>query len=228
MAKWTEAKKQDTGMGDILRINLSKDVTPGNPITIRILGKYVARYVRWVTLTDGNKRTVECLGFNRDKEIWDNDDNDPLKGAVNEKGEEIDPQFAYAVQCIDRSDGKVKLVELKKTVFNELVAYAQRNDYGDFTDEDNGYDITIEKEKTGPLPINVKYKVVPARNNTPLTKEERDLPRYDLDKLYPRPTVEEQRAWLIENTNYLDDIADENTSSITEGADEDIPDDIPF
>ena len=32
----------------------------------------------------------------------------------------------------------------------------------------NGYDITIKKEKTGPLPQNVKYSIIPARGNSPL------------------------------------------------------------
>ena len=41
--------------------------------------------------------------------------------------------------------------------------------------EADGYDITIKKEKTGPLPQNVKYSCLPARNNSPLTEEEKGL-----------------------------------------------------
>ena len=76
--------------------------------------------------------------------------------------------------------------------------------------EADGYDITIKKEKTGPLPQNVKYSCLPARNNSPLTEEEKGLELFDLSKIYKRQTYEEQKEWLLQNTSYFaGDVSDE-------------------
>jgi len=223
MASWGNAKPAETG--DICRINLSKDIQNGGEITVRIIGNYIARHVYWLQLNDGNKRTVECLGFNRETEAFDNEANDPLNGKFGHDGKELKPQFAYVIQCIDRADGKIKIIELKKTVFNELVAWAQHKDYGDFTNDETGYDITIKKNKTGPLPINVEYKTIPGRSNSPLTKEEKALKRYDLEKLYPHPSLDEQIGFLRENTDLLDDMSDAPVNG-TIGEGDDVPNDL--
>lgn len=53
------------------------------------------------------------------------------------------------------------------------------------------------------VPQNVKYAVRPGRNVTPLTDEEKSLELYELDAIFKRPTYEEQKEYLIKNTNYF-------------------------
>jgi hypothetical protein len=50
------------------------------------------------------------------------------------------------------------------------------------------------------VPQNVKYTVIPARNNSALTAAERELELYDLSKIFKRQTYDEQKQWLLENT----------------------------
>jgi hypothetical protein len=111
---------------------------------------------------------------------------------------------------IDRSDGKIKLFDLRATIYSQIVDYATNPDYGNPASDADGYDITIKKEKTGPLPQNVKYSCLPARNNSPLTEEEKGLELFDLSKIYKRQTYEEQKEWLLQNTSYFaGDVSDE-------------------
>ena len=73
-----------------------------------------------------------------------------------------------------------------------------------------GQYITIKKEKTGPLPQNVKYSIIPARNNAPLSDVEKELELFDLSKIYKRQSYDEQKEWLLQNTAYFaGDVSDE-------------------
>ena len=68
----------------------------------------------------------------------------------------------------------------------------------------------IKKEKTGPLPQNVKYTVVPARSNSAVTEEEKALELFELDRIYKRQTYDEQKEWLLQNTAFFaSDVSDE-------------------
>lgn len=192
---WSQLKKPQSG-GDrteIVRVRLDKETT-----RLRILGNVLPRYIRWVVTNEGKKYPLECLSFDREREEFSGA-KDPFK-EIPESVYAEKPQFAYVVNCIDRADGKLKLMDLKTTVFKQLVDYARDPDYGSPADPDNGYDITIRKEKTGPLPQNVKYTVMPSRSSTPLTEKERELELYNLDTIFKRQTYEEQKEWLLKNT----------------------------
>ena len=67
---------------------------------------------------------------------------------------------------VDRSDGKIKLFDLRSTIYSQIVDYASNPEYGNPSDPETGYDVTVKKEKTGPLPQNVKYTCIPARAST--------------------------------------------------------------
>ena len=70
--------------------------------------------------------------------------------------------------------------------------------------------MTIKKEKTGPLPQNVKYTLIPARSNSPLKPAELELELFDLAKIYKRQTYDEQKEWLMQNTTlFAGDVSDE-------------------
>lgn len=48
---------------------------------------------------------------------------------------------------------------------------------------------------------------MPARNNSPLKPEERELELYDLNAIFKRQTYEEQKEWLLKNTSYFSEEA---------------------
>lgn len=194
MVSWTEAKVPQTfDRKEINRITLSIGDNK-----IRLRGDVLPRYLYWVTTTEGRKMPVECLSFNRDTEEFDDSAKDPFKELPEEVYSDK-PQFAYVSNVIDRKDGLIKLFDLKRTIYTQIVGFATDKEYGNPA-ADNGYDITIKKEKTGPLPQNVKYTSLPARNNTPLSDEEKELELFEIGRIFKRPTYEEQKAWLMENT----------------------------
>lgn len=145
---WSELKKPTSGGAgtrkEIIRVKLDKESTK-----IRLVGNVLPRWIRWITTSEGKKQPLEVISFNRETEEFTSA-RDPFnelsEEAYNEK-----PQFAYVVNCIDRADGKLKLLDLKLTVFRQLIDLAKDPEYGSPSDPKNGYDITIIKEKTGPL-----------------------------------------------------------------------------
>lgn len=149
MVAWDKAKgKKSTANGqrrEIERMTLSMGDT-----RMRLVGEVMPRYCYWVVTKEGKKMPVECLQFERESESFNNNAKDPFK--------EIDPdiysdkpQFSYVCNVIDRADGKVKLLDLRSTIYSQIVDYATNPDYGSPADPEHGYDITVKKEKTGPL-----------------------------------------------------------------------------
>jgi len=201
MVAWDKARgKQSTGSSqrkEIERLALSIGDTK-----VRLIGDVMPRYCYWVVTTEGKKMPVECLSFSRETESFDNNAQDPFK--------EIDtaiysdkPQFSYVCNVIDRTDGKIKLFDLRATIYSQIVDYASNPEYGNPADPVKGYDLTVKKEKTGPLPQNVKYTVVPARSNIALTEDEQKLELFELDRIYKRQTYDEQKEWLLQNTAFF-------------------------
>jgi hypothetical protein len=41
---------------------------------------------------------------------------------------------------------------------------------------------------------------MPSRNTVPLTDAERSIELYNLDTIFKRPSYEEQKKWLLDNT----------------------------
>lgn len=208
MVAWDKAKGKKGGNAgerrEIERLSLGIGDTK-----IRLIGGVMPRYCYWVVTKEGRKMPVECLQFDRDTESFNNSIDDPFK--------ELDPdvyadkpQFAYVCNVIDRSDGKIKLLDLRSTIYAQIVDYATNADYGSPADGEQGYDITIKKEKTGPLPQNVKYTVIPARGNSPITEAEKELELYNLETIFKRPDYTTQKEWLMKNTSlFAGDASDE-------------------
>jgi hypothetical protein len=201
---WTNTKAPASNNQTIVRL----DFKSRSEAQVRLVGNIVPRYVYWVTTREGSKRSIECLSFNRETQAFDPSLKDPMKEIPKElygakQGEA--PQFGYVTHLIDRKDGKLKLFDpIKKTVFDKIVALASKPAFGDPADNVSGYDITITKRQKGPLAQNVEYDAVPSdRATSPLTKEELEMKLYDLDKLLKRPTYDEQKKWLMENTTYF-------------------------
>lgn len=201
MVAWDQAKgKQNKGNGErreIKRLSLGIGDT-----RIRLIGNLMPRYVYWVVTKEGRKMPIECLQFNRETESFDNSVPDPVQ-EIDDEVYADKASFAYVCNVIDRADGENKLMDLRSTIYQQIVDYATNPDYGNPADIANGYDLTIKKEKTGPLPQNVKYTIIPARNNSPLTDEEKSMELYNLDTIFKRTNYDDQKKWLLENTTYF-------------------------
>ena len=196
MVAWDQAKAPSQGTGERREIQRLK-LTIGDT-KIRLVGELMPRYVYWITTTEGKRMPLECLSFSRETEKFTTED-DPFKELSADVFSDKS-QFAYICNIIDRNDGRIKIFDLKSTIYRQIVDFAGNPEYGNPAHPDTGYDITVKKEKTGPLPQNVKYTCLPARASTALTEEEKTAELFDLNRIYKRQTYEEQKKWMLDNT----------------------------
>jgi len=164
----------------------------------RMFGDLLPRYVYWKATRateeyDSKNVAIECLGFDRDKEKFTNVEKDWVQHYYPEDK----CSWAYLIQVIDPDDGKIKVLGLKKKLFEQIRNAAE--ELGDPTDPETGYVLVVKRAKTGPLAFNVEYTLqVLKLKPTPLTDKEKkaieDAPT--IDKLLPRPSPEEQKAFI--------------------------------
>ncbi len=162
--------------------------------TVRLVGGVLPRYVYWLKGTNNKDIPAECLSFDRDKEKFTNTEVDHVPTYFPG----IKCQWAYAVNCIDPSDGKVKVLNLKKKLFQQIID-AAGDGLGDPTDPDTGWDVVFKKKKTGALAFNVEYTLsVLKLKKRPLTEEERVAvaEAETIDMKLPRPTPAEIKALM--------------------------------
>lgn len=161
---------------------------------VRIIGGVLPRYVYWVKGTNNKDIPIECLAFSREKEKFDNLEKDNVPAFYPD----LKCSWSYAVNCIDPTDGKEKVLNLKKKLFEQIIQTAE--DLGmDPTDPDEGFDIVFRRTKTGPLTFNVSYDLSPLKcKQRALTPEEREIAAKakNIDEKYPRATPAEQLALL--------------------------------
>lgn len=177
--------------------------------TFRVVGDILARYVYWVEGENSKNIPMECLAFDRNEEAFNNREKDWVKVYFPD----LKCSWSYATQVID--GGKIKVINLKKKMWEAVVTAAE--DLGDPTDPDEGWDIVVERKKTGPLPFNVEYILhVLKCKKRPLDEEERALLEdlKSMDDVMPRPTPDAQKALLDKITN------SSGSSAATENADE--------
>ena len=176
----------------------------------RIIGSVIPGYKYWLKTKDGNGSVpMDCLSFNRETEQFDNKTRD----VVREYFPDMKCSWAYQSYVIDRSDGKVKLFDHKKRLF-EAILDAAKKKFGDPTDPEEGWDVVFTKKKTGPKAFNVEYSLETFElENSPLSEE--DLAAIEeagkIEDLVKLPTPEEQEQFI---KNYI--LPDEN----------DVPDDV--
>ena len=199
-----------------IEIRLSK-LSDGDSIRLRLVGDVEPGYRYWVKCSDGKTKPIITPYF--DKELEKIKADDPLLGEARK-------EFFYTINAIDRADGQMKVLILKTTVYRSLVSLAMDEEYGNPSDETNGYDIIISKESTGPQVQNVKYDVRPGRNTTPLTDEEKALELHDLETLYKPKDESDYVEWIKLNTDVLDVRADPNSAEVNTDATTET--DIPF
>ena len=160
---------------------------------MRIVGDILARYVYWIEGENGKNIPLECLSFDRNAEKFNNAEKD----WVREYFPDLKCGWSYAVQVIDPNDGKVKVANLKKKLWEQVITAAE--DLGDPTDQSTGWDICFKRVKTGPLPYNVEYQLQALKcKPRPLTETElgsiADLK--SMDDVMPRPTSDAQKELL--------------------------------
>lgn len=120
---------------------------------MRLVGDVLARYVYWIEGENGKNIPLECLSFDRNAERFTNIEKD----WVREYYPDLKCGWSYAMQCIDPADSKVKVVNLKKKLWEQIITAAE--DLGDPTDVTTGWDVCFKRVKTGPLPYNVEYQL---------------------------------------------------------------------
>lgn len=137
---------------DYMKFNNGKNV-------VRIVSGVLPRYVYWIQNKDGKVAPFECLRFDREKERFIRGASDPVhdmgyKDAEKKDGKEqpLRPKKNYLAVVIDRTDNKLKLMEVKATILTGIQSImAQLN-----LDDPSDIDITISKSGTG---FDTKYDV---------------------------------------------------------------------
>lgn len=175
---------------------------------IRLIGDLVARYVYWLKGENNKPIPVECLAFDREQEKFLNAEKDWVK----EYYPDMKCSWAYVSLGIDVAKNELVLVNHKKKLMGAILDLAA--EIGDPTDEENGWNVVFDKKKTGPLPINVEYKLKEREaKNTPLTEEQKALlvDLKSIDEMMPRPTADVQKAFLEKLRN-----GGENSENIDE------------
>ncbi len=161
--------------------------------TVRLIGGVLPRYVYWLKGTNNKDIPIECLAFDREKEKFTNTEMDHVPAYFSDKK----CSWAYSINCIDPKDGKVKALNLKKKLFEQILSAAE--DLGDPTSYDEGWDVVFKRTKTGPLPFNVEYNLSVLKcKHRALSSDERALAdgAEDIDSKFPRPTPDEVKAAL--------------------------------
>ena len=157
--------------------------------TLRIFGGVMPKYTYWLKGTNNKDIPLECLSFDRDLEKFTNAEVDH----VQSKFPELKCAWAYEIMCLDPTDGKTKILHLKKKLFGQIMD--ARADLGDPTDLDTGWDINFKKTKTGPAAFNVEYTLNVLRCKVrALSEGERAViaASKTIDELIPRLTAEDQ------------------------------------
>jgi hypothetical protein len=165
--------------------------------TVRLIGGVLPRYIYWIKGTNNKDIPIECLAFSREKEKFDNMEKDHVPDFYPE----LKCSWSYSINCIDPKDGKVKALNLKKKLFEQILTAAE--DLGDPTDYDTGWDVVFKRTKTGPLAFNVEYTLQVLRcKPRALTAAEQAAAdaAVSIDEKFPRPKAEEVLA-LLEKVN---------------------------
>ena len=160
---------------------------------VRVVGDILARYVYWIEGSNKKNIPFECLSFDRDSERFNNKEKD----WVREYYPDLKCGWSYATQCIDPNDGKVKVLNLKKKLWEQIMIAAE--DLGDPTDFDSGWDICFKRVKTGPLAYNVEYQLQVLKCKVrALTKDEKEsvAELKSMDDVMARPTPDAQKELL--------------------------------
>lgn len=200
---------QSKGSAKKSEINSYKYVNGSN--TLRIVGNILPRYVYWIKGENDKNLPLECLSFDRDAEAFINQEKDWIRVFFPD----LKCSWSYVTQCVVPDDQaecgyKVQVVNLKKKLWEQVITAAE--DLGDPTDPETGWDIKINRVKTGPLPFNVEYQLQALKCKTRALSEGERIALEDLksmDEVMPRPTPDAQKELLDRVTGKSKENTDE-------------------
>jgi len=156
----------------------------------RLVGGVLPRYVYWHKTPKNTAIALECLGFNRESESFDNKEKDWFQHYFPD----IKCKWSYVVQAYDKA-GKLVVVSLRKKMFEAIKSNASKH-WGDPTDPDTGMKIVVTKAKNGAQAFNVEYTIdVLGCKVLPLTDEQKKEleEKPTIDELFVRQTPDEQK-----------------------------------
>mgnify|MGYP003135572915 FL=1 len=179
--------------GQAKKSNIEQYTYKNGDNVVRMTGDLLPRYVYWVTGENNKNLPVECLSFDREAEAFLNKEKD----WVREYFPDLKCGWSYCISCIDPSDGKVKVLNLKKKLMEQILVAAE--DLGDPTDPETGWDVHFKRVKTGPLAYNVEYQLQ-ALKCKPRALDEAEKAAVEaataIDELLPRPTPDAQKELM--------------------------------
>lgn len=113
--------------------------------TVRIMGKPIQCFVHWLKLPDGSNRKVTSPN-----------DNPALVKRLEEAGFRKQP--AWFLKVLDRTSSdeskhEFKLLEIGKQIYDGILVYVNKKQYGNVT----GYDVVLARGPKGQMPL---YKVM--------------------------------------------------------------------
>ena len=98
----------------------------------------------------------------------------------------------HVCNVIDRSDGQVKLFDLRSTIYSQIVDYARIQNTVILPIQKLAATLRLKK-KTGPLPQNANTPAFLQGYVAP-SKEEQALDLFDLNRIYKRQSYDEQKS----------------------------------
>ena len=152
---------------------------------------------------------MECLSFDRNSETFNNQEHDHVRDFYPD----LKCGWSYAVQCVDYADKSVKVLNLKRKLFDQVIVAME--ELGDPTDPVTGYDIHFKRKKTGPQVFNVEYQLQVLKcKPRELEDWEKDLVANlkSMDDVLPRPTADAQ----LELLRRVNDQGGETPSEVSE------------
>lgn len=187
--------KFTSSAGSAKKANLDQYTYKNGDNCVRLFGDLLPRYIYWVKGDKDKNLPMECLSFSRQKESFTNEERDWVK----EYYPDLKCSWAYSIQCIDPTDGKIKIFNLKKKLMDQIKVAAE--DLGDPTDPETGWEIHFKRTKNGPNVYNVEYTLQTLKcqkSIRPLTVEQRQAVEAapSIDELLKRPTSDQQKDFL--------------------------------
>jgi len=178
----------------------------------------LAMYAYWLPRVSGKNMPVECLSFDREQEKFTNIEKDWPQHYFPD----IKCGWAYACQ-VATPNGEVKVLTLKKKMYEQIREAAK--DLGDPTNLKTGWDCIVTRKKNGPLAYNVEYtlnvlKCKPSEVPEDVVNAWKEGPT--IDELIPRPTSDEQLAF-IKSQCLKEDTSSNVDTEVADGFDDDIP-----
>lgn len=186
----------------------------------RMFGDILPRYLYWKKSPDDSNIGIECLSFNRQEERFTNVEKDWFHHYFPDEK----CKWSYVVNAIDLKENKECVVALKKKVFEQILEVAKKH-FGDPTSIEDGWDVIIEKRRTGPHAFNVEYTLDQlSLKKRALNESEKTIVENakSIDEKLPRQTPDEQRA-LIERIWFSTKEEDEEANEAVEEFGDDIP-----